>query len=50
LGTKLNPQQLSSVTLRRKGYIFGAGLILSCVLVAIELPVPRPTGSTSLPS
>lgn len=37
IGTKLNAQRLSSLSPRRKGYIFGAGAILSCVLVGIEL-------------
>jgi hypothetical protein len=37
VGTKLNLGQLSALTPRRRGYIFGAGAILSCILVGIEL-------------
>ena len=37
IGTKLNKESLSKLTSRRRGYIFGAGVIVSNTLVGVEL-------------
>jgi len=37
IGTKLNKEELSKLPPRRRGYIFGAGVIVSNALVGVEL-------------
>lgn len=50
LGTKLRGQELSSLLPKKRGYIFGAGVMASNALVAVELLVVLGAGFMLLPS